>query len=747
MTELHPKMATGDTVWLITLVFLMLAIVFENRRFVSVGVGFFPRHRALTIFALLLVVSGCARTPNGATVPTGTPVIIVSIDTLRADHLPAYGYRGVETPSIDRFAHDAMVFENAYSHVPLTLPSHVTMLTGALPPDHGVRDNSGFTFDPTRTPTIATLVKTRGYATGAAVSAYVLRGATGLGRAFDFYDDRIAPKEGAAQGEVQRDGEKTSKVAQQWIAQNASRPFFFFLHLYEPHSPYTPPEPFRSRYVSAYDGEIATADAIAGRFFDFLRSHDLYERSIIILMSDHGEGLSQHGEAEHGIFLYREALRVPLMIKLPHNERGNSRVGTVAGLTDILPTIGALVGFQPPAAAHGRSLLASGKSAVRSVYAESLYPRLHLGWSEVRSLIDDRFQYIEAPRAELFDVVRDPAERENLIHNERRVGASMLRTLSQFSRGASQPSAIAPEDAKKLAALGYLTSAPAAGAGPLPDPKDGMGQLDAVRAAARLDASGDHAGAIAAYHGVLTSNPRFRDVWKLMAKAQEQNGRSSDAIESYKQSIRLAPAVPSDDVLEVSRLSLELGRFDEAQQHAELALRSSPLASHLMLGRIALARRDSANAEREARIALTSDPTSKDAEVLLAQALVAAGRHQEAAAVIERIDRSSAAEGPVPLLDLVRGDLLARTDHVTEAMASFAREIKAFPHERQPYASLALLQLLQRQPAAANQTLERLVRANPDGAAYALASRTVEAVGDRRSAAAWRARAPRDSRR
>lgn len=323
----------------------------------------------------------------------------------------------------------------------------------------------------------------------------------------------------------------------------------------------------------------------------------------------------------------------------------------------------------------------------------------------------------------------------------------MLRTLTQFSRGASQPSAIAPEEAKKLAALGYLTSAPAAGAGPLPDPKDGIAQLAEVQAAARLDASGDHAGAIAAFHVVLTSNPRFRDVWKLMAKAQEQEGRWSDAIESYQQSIRLAPAVPSDEMLEVSRLSLELGRFDEAQQHAQLALRSSPLASHLMLGRIALARRDSANAEREARIALTSDPTSKDAEVLLAQALVAAGRHQEAAAVIERIDRSVAARRPVPLLDLVRGDLLARKDHVPEAMVAFAREMKTFPHERQPYASLALLQLLQGRRAAASQTLEALVRANPDAGAYALAARTLEAVGDRRGAAAWRARSTREARR
>lgn len=702
--------------------------------------------RALTTVVLLFLSTACTRTiENRHAAPADTPVIIISIDTLRADHLPAYGYRGVETPAIDRFAHDAIVFENAYSHVPLTLPSHVSMLTGTLPPDHGVRDNSGFAIDPSRTPMLPTLLRARGYTTGAAISAYVLRGATGLGPAFDFYDDRMPAGVGKAQGDVQRSGEVTAATAQRWIADNASRPFFFFLHLYEPHSPYTPPEPFRSRYASGYDGEIATADAIAGRFFDFLRARDLYDRSIIILLSDHGEGLNQHGEEEHGIFLYREAVHVPLMIKLPRRERGNTRVTRIAGLIDIVPTIASLIGFPSPPSSRGSSLLANSP-APSSLYAETLYPRLHLGWSDLRSLIDARHQYIEAPRSELFDLARDPAEQHDLIQTERRTAASMRKDLSRFARGLVTPAAIAPEEAKKLAALGYLTAATAADAGPLPDPKDGIAQLAAMRAAARRDASGDPAGAMAAYQAIVASNPRFRDAWNLLAKTQAQAGRTREAIESYQRSIRLAPSLPSDEMLEVARLSLELGLLDEAQQHAQLVLRSSPTQAHLLLGRVALARRDFANAEREARTAMRTDSSSRDAQVLLAQALVGMARFREAASVIDDVARSSS-PGTVPLLDLVRGDLLARSDHIAEAVAAFTRETVAFPHERQPYASLALLQLLQGRRAEAMRTLEALVRANPDAGSYVLAAKTLEAVGDARGAQGFRARAARGGMR
>ncbi|HYM60177.1 MAG TPA: sulfatase, partial [Thermoanaerobaculia bacterium] len=273
------------------------------------------RRLAILIAVVALLATSCRR-GEVSTSGKRAPVILISIDTLRADHLPLFGYKDVETPNIDALRRDGILFTNAFCHVPLTLPSHVTVLTGLLPPDNKVRNNIGYKLDPA-VPTLPGILKASGYATGASVSAYVLRGSTGLGPSFDFYDDAIASKPGTPVGSLQRSGKASEEIAARWIGENDSKPFFFFLHLFEPHSPYTPPEPFRSRFRLPYDGEIATADAIVGDLLDFLRKRGLYDKAIIVLMSDHGEGLYEHGEPEHGIFLYREAIHVPLIVKLP----------------------------------------------------------------------------------------------------------------------------------------------------------------------------------------------------------------------------------------------------------------------------------------------------------------------------------------------------------------------------------------------------------------------------------------------
>ena len=338
------------------------------------------------------------------------PVILISIDTLRADHLPIYGYRKVETPAIDALAKDGIVFESAWSHCPMTLPSHVSILTGLLPQQNGVRNNLGFDYDALTHPAVSMLLKQRGYATGAAVSAYVLRGSTGLAKAFDFYDDAVATRSNASVGELSRPGGDTVRVAEPWIAKNSSRPFFFLLHLFEPHSPYEPPEPFKSQYASAYDGEIATADSIVALFIDFLKKGGIYDRALIILLSDHGEGLGEHGEQEHGLFLYREVIHVPLLIKLPYAQHAGETVSAPVQLADIAPTILRLTGTAVPPSMKGASLL-DVPGQPRRIYSESLFPRIHFGWSELRSLVDARHQYIEAPRPELYDILADPARR------------------------------------------------------------------------------------------------------------------------------------------------------------------------------------------------------------------------------------------------------------------------------------------------------------------------------------------------
>ena len=227
----------------------------------------------------------------------GTPVFLISIDTLRSDRLPVYGYKGVQTPNIDALRGDGILYERAYSHCPLTLPSHASVLTGLLPADSGIRDNIGFALD-AKIPTLPALLKANGYATGAAVSAFVLRKDTGIGRGFDFYDDQVEPiGDSTVIARVQRTGSETLAAARKWLSERGDdEPFFFFLHTYDPHTPYAAPEPFRSQYKDAYDGEIAYTDRVVGELISDLKARGIYDRALIIFMSDHGEGLNEHGE-------------------------------------------------------------------------------------------------------------------------------------------------------------------------------------------------------------------------------------------------------------------------------------------------------------------------------------------------------------------------------------------------------------------------------------------------------------------
>ncbi len=676
---------------------------------------------------LLLLAAGCRRAAESPRYE-GAPVIIISIDTLRADHLPMFGYRGVETPALDALRRDSILYRNAFSHVPLTLPSHVSMLTGLLPPANEVRNNIGYPFDRAKHPTIAAMLGQRGYDTGAAVSAYVLRGATGIGPDFQFYDDNIEVKGGEAVGSVQRPGSVTAAIARRWIDGRRDKPFLFFLHLFEPHSPYEPPEPFRSRYAAApYDGEIATADAIVGDFLGYLRSAGIYDRAIIVLMSDHGEGLMDHGEEEHGIFLYREEIHVPLLLKLPRSQFGGETVDAAAQLTDIVPTITALTGATTPPDCKGTSLLAlRGSAKPRTIYSESMYPRIHLGWSALRSLTDAGDHYIEAPAPELYDMRADPGEKRNVLGEKRREYNALKTGLASFDSHFDAPAKIDPEEAKKLAALGYLGSSAGPSAGPLPDPKAHIADLNALKEGARLSARGDSAAAIAKFRAVLQANPNLTDAWQMLGETLESAGDDAGAIQAFQRAIAASPSLTPAFALRIASLDLELRKFADARAHAELAMASSPGAAHVMLARIALAGGNLAAAR--SALAQAGAGERGEAGVLEAQIAVAAGDLPGALTIIDRLraDVASGALAPRESLESTRGDILARMDRRTEAIAAFQDEIRRFPQNREAYAKLALVELLERRPSDAETTLVALVRANPGEGSVRYARKTIE---------------------
>src|SRR5947209_13903469 len=536
--------------------------------------------------------------PGGS---SSTPVILISIDTLRSDHLPAYGYGAVSTPNIDALRADGILYERAYSHVPLTLPSHTSILTGLLPSDHGVRDNVGFRLA-TSIPTVQEVLKKNGYATGAAVSAYVLRHETGIARGFDFYDDQVEPiGPSRVIGRVQREGGETLQAATSWLGAQSGKAFFFFLHLYDPPTPYHAPEPFFSRYPNKYDGEIAYADSVVGNLIQNLKQTGVYDRAMIILLSDHGEGLNEHGEEEHGIFLYREDLHVPLMVKLPRSSQHGATVKTPVELVAVFPTILQQTATAMPAGHHtGESLLTFLKGGHdRPIYAETFYPRFHFGWSDLHSLIEGNEHFIRAPQAELYDLASDPGEKKNVLEQNRRSYVRMREAIEPFIQVAAAPSNVDPEDVAKLAALGYVGSTVDTHAGAnLPDPKTTIGVFNQIRQAYTWYRDGKEDDALRLTNQLLADNAQITDLWDLKFNIYDKLGNKAEAMEVAKEGLRHAPTSIAL-LFDVATSALALNDFNTAKVHAEIAMKMEPGRAHEILGRIYAAEGDRTHAVQE----------------------------------------------------------------------------------------------------------------------------------------------------
>ncbi|MEO8053814.1 MAG: sulfatase-like hydrolase/transferase [Acidobacteriota bacterium] len=698
-------------------------------------------HAALGLGALV-AAGGCGRPRSSPRVFPKAPVVLISIDTLRSDHLPFYGYGGVKTPALSALREDSILFESAWAHAPLTLPSHATVFTGLLPDRNGLHDNLGYVLNPS-VPTLAELLGKGGYATGGAVTSIVLSGTTGIGRGFGLWDDDVVPTRAfQALSRVQRPGEEAATSMERWI-EKQSGPFFAFLHLYEPHAPYEPKEPFRSLYASPYDGEIATADAIAGKFLDFLKAKGIYDRALIVLMSDHGEGLGDHGESEHGVFLYREVLQVPLLVKLPKG--GSPAPRTAAApvqLADLFTTIGRAVGLEGFAAPAGTvSVIDVADAAAqpgRRIYAESFFPRTHFGWSELRSLVDGRWHYIEAPRPELFDLAADPAEKANLAGGRPEPFRKMRIEMEALRTSFAAPAAADRETAKKLASLGYLSSGASAGSGPLDDPKDHIATVGLMKEALREFVEGSAAKSVAITQKLLAENPRMLDIWELQAQALAKQGKTDEALASLKRTIELSPAGSTQYVVSFANHALQMGKAEEARKHAELARSMGDPAGDEILARACLALGDLPAAEAAARECLRTDRNRDKGLLVLAKVEARRGNLPKALEASARVQEGAVHALPLAGLHLLRGDVLARMGRHTEAEAEFREELRAYPTTLAAWSSLVILYATQNRTADARKAIEDMVAASPGVDAYLAAFQTLSVLGDRAGAERWK---------
>jgi len=603
----------------------------------------------LALLAALVMSEACAGSPAAwaAEPPSPTPVIVVSVDTLRADHLSCYGYRRFTTPHIDSLRDEGTLFTQTDSVIPLTMPSHTCLLTSTYPFVNRVEENED-KLGPAL-PTLAALLRSNGYHTAAFIGGYFLARRFGLDRGFDVYDAPFPDTGSLARPlDLKRPAAQITGGAMQWLKSNCRAPLFLFVHLFDLHEPYNPPANLKSRYGSdEYDAQLGYADEVLGRFWSFLKKEHLYDRSLIILTADHGESLGDHGESTHGYFIYQSTLHVPLIIKWPKGAETYAReVATPVSLIDVAPTILQVLRVSAPPTFQGQSLvdLASPEApaAARQVYSESVYARDRLGCAPLHSLRIGSTQYIEAPKPELYDLDRDPEELHNLAPEEQALAASFknkLEAMHSRFRSTAKPDAkpsVNPEVAANLRSLGYLAASARRQAfgGSGPDPKDRLVEYREYQRGIRLLATGRLGEAEATFKEILNDYPDDLVGRYDLALCYLEDGRAHDAVSQLKSALGVDPHDAQAEELmgtiwvnerqyeraraEFTHLlsfapedyTAEYGlglvadremRVDDAIRHLKTAVRIQPdsVNAHRALGEVYLERHSYSSAEQE----------------------------------------------------------------------------------------------------------------------------------------------------
>jgi arylsulfatase A-like enzyme/Flp pilus assembly protein TadD len=648
---------------------------------------------ALCSFACVRIASESERPPN---------VLLITIDTLRADHLGCYGYNQIRTPVLDALAHEGVRFDRAFSPVPLTLPAHCSILTGTYPSFHGVRDNSGYVLQPSQT-TIAEILKNAGYRTAGFVGAFVLDSKFGLNQGFDFYYDDfdLSKYENVSPGYIQHTGDEVVGQAIRWLEGQkggGAAPFFLWVHLYDPHDPYTPPEPYLSSYPrSPYDGEIAFTDHNVGTLFEWLRANGMYDNTLIAVLGDHGESLGEHGESKHGYFAYNATLHVPWILKFPHAQYAGRVVEQSVSSVDLLPTLlqALNAGAGRPASVQGRELLSlvQGKDPNyrAEIYAECYYPRLQFGWSEIRVLITPRYEYLMVPRPELYDYTRDFAQTHNIIADNRALANGLHSTLRSLIRrheaapaAAVKPSTIDPAARERLRSLGYISE----GMGNrksddyqnLPDPKDEIGTYNEILGLFERETKGEYRALIPRYEQILKSQPALKIAHYKLAQAYYHTGNYEAAVKEYRRAIDLG----GDTALATFDLALtymKLGRTADAIDGLRRTIDIDPAhyRARTNLGVLLRSEGKYEEAIQQFQAALAEAPRSVFALSNLAISYSMIGRHQDAEATMRKALELAPKDG---LLHANLAAVLARMGKPEEAQQEMELARKLNPRLR-----------------------------------------------------------------
>lgn len=681
-------------------------------------------------------------------------VLIVTLDTTRADRLGCYGQENAGTPNLDQLAAEGFLFERAYTTVPITLPSHSTLFTGRYPLAHGVRDNGLFRLPDSET-TLAERLRDLGYATAAGVGSFPLTRQFGIDQGFELFDDhitvnvedfrgrRVEPKRGVYFDE--RTSAQVNDVVLPWLRERIDRPFFAWLHYWDPHQPLIPPAPFNQLYLhDLYQGEIAFADQSLGSVLRTLREAGVYDRTLIVIVGDHGEGLGEHKEESHSMLNYNSTLRVPLIVKVP-GFSGGQRISRRVGTVDVLPTLLELLGLPADPQVQGRSLVpwmqnpGATPEAREPHYAETLSPRLSHGWGELRTLYDGPLKYVHGPRPELYDVSQDPDELHDLGAERPEDMARMRQTLESFLDSRASSSAgdaaqeVDPETRQRLAALGYLS-----GDGASPDqvveelqeggvaPQDRVRDVNLMSQSKQFIDRGDFLNASDLARRLIELDPGNAYYRGLLATALLGLGKIEEAAEVVEEATSLA-AQNSAAFLGVAQRLFLTGHRDRGLALARRVTEEHESAyGRYLLGEMTRALDDPRTAEVELRAALEIEPGFQKAALTLGVFLAESGRYEEAGEVFEDLIQNH------PLDE--RGHfnyavLLLQTNRWDRALEHLDRSVQLAPNYWQAHLARLAVFVDRDQSEQAQQALRHLETHCRDPQILARARDLIKAIG------------------
>ena len=651
-------------------------------------------------------------------------LLVFTFDTTRADHLSVYGGKA-HVPNLERLAKEGVRFERAFSPTPLTLPSHVSLFTGLYPTTHGVRNNGKFRLGDEAL-TLAESLRERGFRTAAVIGAHVLDSQYGLDQGFELYDDRLPPEETVRTLYVERPASDVADQGLAWLTKRRQERWFLWLHFFDPHYEYVPPEPYRTQYASSlYDGEIAFADAQAGRVLEFLRERGWLDDTLIIMAGDHGESLGEHGERTHAIFIYDATAHVPLLMRYPARLGKPRSLGELTSLVDVMPTVLDLL--EVPRAEmefHGRSLLpllSGERVAPRAVWLETWFPHLSYGWSKISGIRDLEWKYVRGAREELYELGSDPGELKNVVARELERAEEYRRRLLKLEQSIQPESGqdlsdtqeIDEEAREALRSLGYIdvASKQEVREGALPDPKDKIGEHEAMTRALSLMRKERPQEAVPILERAMAANPRSSYLHRNLGKAYRKLGRLEDAIAEFEESLKLDPD-NFGTLTDFGSALFEASHIDRAEGHfkAALEINEHVAVAYFNLGLIEQGRDHPAEAVRLYERALEEDPNLLRALVNLGTLYEAAGRAAEAVPLYLRVTELDPSNEKAFFSAAL---VLFQSESYEEALDVLDRAQRAHPRSAKPALYKARVHEKRGDLAAAERELRLALRLDP----------------------------------